>query len=216
MCNDHYLYPSFTERNPQSSLMRGLGAGSRIFEILDRKAAIPHNTGVVLSSTRRGSIKFEDIRFEYPSRKGVDILKGFNLEMSVGESVAIVGSSGSGKSSVQSLLLRYYDPVHGKVTFDGQGKLHSCHVMLRFCSPHCSQISVISLSPLGEMLSDLYPKTQSYSPVLSRPTLLLAVLKLPEKKSRNRHVWQTASLYGGCLKDLILPVRSHSSTLSSL
>ncbi|KAF7351014.1 ATP-binding cassette transporter [Mycena sanguinolenta] len=57
-----------------------------------------------------------------PSRsdRGLSILKGFNLEVAVGESVAIVGQSGGGKSSVHSLLLRYYDPIEGKITFDGQ------------------------------------------------------------------------------------------------
>ncbi|KAG9312179.1 P-loop containing nucleoside triphosphate hydrolase protein [Chiua virens] len=70
--------------------------------------------------SRRGVIRFENVGFEYPSRKGVQILDEFNLEIGVGENVAIVGKSGGGKSSVQSLLLRYYDPVRGKVTFDGQ------------------------------------------------------------------------------------------------
>jgi len=73
-----------------------------------------------LDPTRHGTIKFEKITFEYPSRKNVEILHDFDLDIRVGESVAIVGKSGSGKSSVHSLLLRYYDPVKGKVTFDGQ------------------------------------------------------------------------------------------------
>ncbi|KAH7883273.1 P-loop containing nucleoside triphosphate hydrolase protein [Phlebopus sp. FC_14] len=103
-----------------SSIMRGIGAGTRIFELLDRKPAIPPNQGLELDPTRRGVIKFENVGFEYPSRRGVRILEDFNLEVGVGESVAIVGRSGGGKSSIQSLLLRYYDPVRGKVTFDGQ------------------------------------------------------------------------------------------------
>ncbi|KAH7928699.1 hypothetical protein BV22DRAFT_1030461 [Leucogyrophana mollusca] len=103
-----------------SSIMRGIGAGTRIFDLLDRKPAIPPETGIELDPLRRGTVKFENIGFEYPSRKGVQILDEFNLEIGVGESVAIVGKSGGGKSSVQSLLLRYYDPVKGKVTFDGQ------------------------------------------------------------------------------------------------
>lgn len=70
--------------------MRGVGAGTRIFELLDRKPAIPPNTGVEVNPARRGIIKFENIQFEYPSRKGVDILKEFNLEVGIGESVAIV------------------------------------------------------------------------------------------------------------------------------
>ncbi|KAG6332581.1 hypothetical protein ID866_6503, partial [Astraeus odoratus] len=93
-----------------TSIMRGIGAGTRIFELLDRKPAIPPNQGVEVDPSRRGILKFENVGFEYPSRKGVVILDNFNLEIGVGESVAIVGKSGGGKSSVQSLLLRYYDP----------------------------------------------------------------------------------------------------------
>ncbi|KAF8548384.1 P-loop containing nucleoside triphosphate hydrolase protein [Imleria badia] len=103
-----------------SSIMRGIGAGTRIFELLDRKPAIAPNHGIDLDPSRRGVIRFENVAFEYPSRKGVQILDEFNLEIGIGENVAIVGKSGGGKSSVQSLLLRYYDPVRGKVTFDGQ------------------------------------------------------------------------------------------------
>lgn len=103
-----------------TSIMRGIGAGTRIFELLDRKPAIPPNQGIAVDPSRRGTVKFENVGFEYPSRKGVVILDNFNLELGVGESVAIVGKSGGGKSSVQSLLLRFYDPVRGKVTFDGQ------------------------------------------------------------------------------------------------
>ncbi|KAF9012587.1 ATP-binding cassette transporter [Cyathus striatus] len=103
-----------------SSIMRGIGAGTRVFEVLDRSAAIPHATGHEVATARRGPVKFEHVMFEYPSRPGVEVLKDFNLEMNVGESVAIVGESGGGKSSAHALLLRYYDPLHGKITFDGQ------------------------------------------------------------------------------------------------
>jgi putative ABC transport system ATP-binding protein len=70
--------------------MRGIGAGTRIFELLDRQPIIPTSAGVDLPTTRRGPIRFESIRFEYPSRKGVEILKDFELEIGIGESVAIV------------------------------------------------------------------------------------------------------------------------------
>ncbi|KAJ8475143.1 hypothetical protein ONZ45_g15713 [Pleurotus djamor] len=103
-----------------SSIMRGIGAGTRIFDLLDRQPHIPPHKGIELPHDRRGVIRFENVQFEYPSRKGVEILKDFNLDVGVGESVAIVGKSGGGKSSIHSLLLRYYDPVKGKVTFDGQ------------------------------------------------------------------------------------------------
>lgn len=70
--------------------MRGIGAGTRIFELLDRKPIIPPNSGVPIDSTRRGVLKFENIRFEYPSRQGVEILKDLTIEVGVGESVAVV------------------------------------------------------------------------------------------------------------------------------
>lgn len=107
--------------------MRGIGAGQRIFELLDRRPAIPMDvdtpSATVLSPTRRGLLRFENVKFSYPSRRGVEVLSGLDLEVGVGESVAIVGKSGSGKSSIHSLLLRYYDPIGGRVMFDGQGEL---------------------------------------------------------------------------------------------
>jgi hypothetical protein len=70
--------------------MRGIGAGTRIFELLDRTPAIPPDDGISVPTDRRGVLKFENIKFEYPSRKGAEILRNFNLEIAVGESVAIV------------------------------------------------------------------------------------------------------------------------------
>ncbi|EKM81172.1 hypothetical protein AGABI1DRAFT_72028 [Agaricus bisporus var. burnettii JB137-S8] len=103
-----------------SSIMRAIGAGARVFEVLDRQPLIPLHSGIQLAPERRGTIKFDHVHFEYPTRKDVKVLKDFNLEVKVGETVAIVGESGGGKSSIHSLLLRYYDPNHGRVTFDGQ------------------------------------------------------------------------------------------------
>ena len=74
----------------QSSIMRGIGAGVRIFDLLDRHPAIPPDTGAVVDPARRGPIRFEHVWFEYPSRRNVQILKDLNLEIGVGESVAIV------------------------------------------------------------------------------------------------------------------------------
>lgn len=70
--------------------MRGVGAGTRIFELLDRAPAIPPHQGIAVPADRRGVLKFENVKFEYPSRKGVDVLKNFDLEIGVGESVVIV------------------------------------------------------------------------------------------------------------------------------
>ena len=70
--------------------MRGLGAGTRIFELLDRTPAIQPGVGVALDPKRVGPLRFEKIKFSYPTRSGVNVLEDFNLEVEVGENVAIV------------------------------------------------------------------------------------------------------------------------------
>ncbi|XP_076019746.1 ATP-dependent translocase ABCB1-like [Genypterus blacodes] len=67
-----------------------------------------------------GNVRFEDVWFNYPSQPDVPILKGLNLEVAQGETVALVGSSGCGKSTIMQLLERFYDPIEGRVLFDGR------------------------------------------------------------------------------------------------
>ncbi|GFZ48505.1 ATP-dependent permease MDL1, mitochondrial [Saitozyma sp. JCM 24511] len=102
-----------------TGLMKGVGAGGRVFWLLDRQSAIPIGVGHAVSASRNGPIRFENVRFTYPSRKEVEVLKGVNFAIEPGTSVALVGSSGSGKTSVQQLISRFYDPNEGRVTFDG-------------------------------------------------------------------------------------------------
>jgi putative ABC transport system ATP-binding protein len=70
--------------------MRGIGAGTRIFELLDRTPAIQPRVGLVLDPARTGPLRFENITFSYPTRSGVNVLEDFYLEVNVGENVAIV------------------------------------------------------------------------------------------------------------------------------
>jgi ATP-binding cassette subfamily B protein len=96
------------------------GAAERLFEILAIKPAItrpPHP--LALPSPSRGEIAFEDVRFSYPTRANVSALNGVSFQVRQGEKVAIVGPSGAGKSTIFHLILRYYDPVAGRITFDG-------------------------------------------------------------------------------------------------
>ena len=62
----------------------------------------------------QGQIEFRDVSFTYPSRDDMPILSNFNLVMPMGSVTAVVGASGSGKSTIGSLLLRFYDPDRGK------------------------------------------------------------------------------------------------------
>ncbi|XP_034839685.1 multidrug resistance protein homolog 49-like isoform X2 [Maniola hyperantus] len=97
------------------------GAAASIFKMLDRKPTIDSlkRTGV---SPRRvlGDIALEDVHFSYPSRPNVKVLQGFSIHIKAGECVALVGSSGCGKSTILQLLQRLYDPLHGTVKLDGR------------------------------------------------------------------------------------------------
>jgi len=102
-----------------SELMKGVGAASRLFELQDRKPTIPPTVGEAVKSAR-GTIEFKDIAFSYPTRPAVQIFSGLTFTIPQGNNVAIVAPSGAGKSTVASLLLRFYDPSQGVITINGK------------------------------------------------------------------------------------------------
>ncbi|TDH17207.1 hypothetical protein EPR50_G00006000 [Perca flavescens] len=103
-----------------SELMKGFGAGARIWELLDRKPEFPLNEGLMLPSDQlKGRLEFSDISFAYPTRKEAPIFQNLSLLVPAGTIMAVVGPSGSGKSTLVSLLLRLYDTDAGIITIDG-------------------------------------------------------------------------------------------------
>jgi ATP-binding cassette subfamily B (MDR/TAP) protein 1 len=99
-------------------LLKGNQMVSSIFDMIDRKSGIMYNDGEELM-TVEGTIELRRINFSYPSRPNIVIFNDFNLIVPSGKSLALVGHSGSGKSSIISLILRFYDPTSGKVMIDG-------------------------------------------------------------------------------------------------
>ncbi|KAF2019791.1 P-loop containing nucleoside triphosphate hydrolase protein [Aaosphaeria arxii CBS 175.79] len=100
-------------------MMKGVGAASRLFELQDRNPTISPTKGEPVRSAR-GPIEFKNVTFSYPTRPKVTIFKDLNFKINQGINVAIVAPSGAGKSTVASLLLRFYIPTEGTITIDGR------------------------------------------------------------------------------------------------
>ena len=101
-------------------LQRAAGATERLTELLSAQDTLtdPPNP-VPLPRPVQGRIGFRDVTFHYPSRPDVSALEGITLDIAPGETVALVGPSGAGKTTVVQLLLRFWDPASGQVTIDG-------------------------------------------------------------------------------------------------
>lgn len=101
--------------NQFSQLERSLVAGSRVFELLDQSG---EPVKVERVNRYAGNVVFNNVSFAYKGEEYV--LKNLNFEAKKGETVALVGHTGSGKSSIMNLLFRFYDPQKGRITIDGQ------------------------------------------------------------------------------------------------
>ncbi|XP_075879126.1 ABC-type oligopeptide transporter ABCB9 [Nelusetta ayraudi] len=114
-----------------TGLMQGVGGAEKVFEYMDREPRHPAG-GAEAPETCSGLVEFKDVTFAYPTRPNTDILKGVSFTLRPGEVTALVGPSGSGKSSCVSLLENFYRPQQGQVLLDGRpvhtlqhGYLHS-------------------------------------------------------------------------------------------
>jgi ATP-binding cassette subfamily B (MDR/TAP) protein 1 len=118
------------ETGTHSSLLESDGEYAKLVEAQTSKgdsktsssanlSALPEISDHVLSLGGNGQIEFRDVHFHYPTRPNAKIFKGLNLNIQAGETLALVGPSGGGKSSVISLIERFYDPIEGGVFFEG-------------------------------------------------------------------------------------------------
>ncbi|HEU4621747.1 MAG TPA: ABC transporter transmembrane domain-containing protein [Burkholderiaceae bacterium] len=101
-------------------LQRAAGATERLMELLRAQPGITDPARpLALAAPSRGAVRFERVSFRYPSRPGVAALDDVSFEVAAGETVALVGASGAGKTTVFQCLLRFYDVSDGRVTLDG-------------------------------------------------------------------------------------------------
>ncbi|KAM7123898.1 ATP-dependent translocase ABCB1-like [Ciconia maguari] len=103
------------------SVANARGAAYEVYRIINKKRLIDSSSKEGYKPDKLiGEIEFRNIHFNYPSRPDVKILKGLNLKVQTGKTIALVGASGCGKSTTVQLLQRFYDPVQGEITLDGR------------------------------------------------------------------------------------------------
>ncbi len=101
-----------------TELQRAMVAGARIFELLDVRPEIQDSPDAVELPPVKGRVEFRHVKFSY--QPGIEVLHDLNLTINAGETVAIVGRTGAGKSSLVNLITRFYEVTDGKVTVDGR------------------------------------------------------------------------------------------------
>lgn len=105
--------------NVNAMTQQALAANERIYDVLDQQPTVQEKPNAVVLSAIEKSIKLDNVSFRYEP-EGVPVLQNINLEINVGELVAIVGPTGTGKSTLANLIPRFYDATAGCITFDGQ------------------------------------------------------------------------------------------------
>jgi ATP-binding cassette, subfamily B, bacterial MsbA len=100
-----------------STAQRGLASGQRVMELINQKADIADEKDAIILENFEENIKFENVSFSYIQEK--EILRNINLEIKKGQTVALVGASGGGKSTIADLLIRFYDVQKGEISIDG-------------------------------------------------------------------------------------------------
>lgn len=133
-------------------LQRAAGAAERIAELLRSENIIqpPVSGQVTLPDRVRGDLLLEDLRFSYPSRPESYAIDGLSLTIKAGETLALVGPSGAGKSTVYDLLLRFYDPIAGRILLDGVPLTQLDPMDLRRCFALVSQNPALFFGSIEE------------------------------------------------------------------
>lgn len=149
-------------------MQMGIIAAERVFEILETDSQI-QNIGTKVASSFNGNVSLEKVRFSYIENE--EVLKGINLEINSGETIAIVGSTGAGKTTIINLLNRFYEIDSGTIKIDGDDIKNYTLASLR------KQIAVV-LQDVFLFADTIYNNITLYNSEISREAVIIAAQKI--------------------------------------
>jgi ATP-binding cassette subfamily B protein len=112
-----FTRPIIDTANIANILQSTIAAAERVFEVLDEEEEIPDKEDATSLVVAKGDVKFEDVEFSY--KKDTKLIEHMNIDVHHGETIAIVGPTGAGKTTLVNMLMRFYDTDSGKITIDG-------------------------------------------------------------------------------------------------
>jgi len=151
-----------------NTLQMGMVAADRIFKILETQSSIENN-GVLSPKALKGAIEFDQLRFSYI--EGEEILHGISLEINAGETVALVGATGAGKSTIINLLSRFYEFDSGDITID---KISIKEIELNALRKHVAVV----LQDVFLFADSLFNNITLFDPEISREDVIIAAKKI--------------------------------------
>jgi ATP-binding cassette subfamily B multidrug efflux pump len=194
-------------------MQMGIIAAERVFEILETKSQI-QNTGNIVANSFKGNIEFNDVRFSYVENE--EVLKGISLSVTAGQTIAIVGSTGAGKSTIINLLNRFYEINSGSILVEGNDIKEYTLESLR------KQIAIV-LQDVFLFADTIYNNITLYNPNISREDVIAAaktigvhdfILSLPNDYDYN--VKERGVMLSSGQRQLIAFLRAYVSNPSIL
>jgi ATP-binding cassette, subfamily B, multidrug efflux pump len=149
-------------------MQMGIVAAERVFDILETESQI-QNKGTIEAKNFKGDLLFQDVRFSYV--KDEEVLKGINLKVNAGETIAIVGSTGAGKSTIINLLNRFYEIDSGTISIDGTNINEYTLESLR------KQIAVV-LQDVFLFADTIYNNITLYNPAITEEMVINAAKEI--------------------------------------
>lgn len=139
--------------NMSNQLGNNLAAAARVLTLIDEEPTVVPPSSPRRPAEASGRIQFVDVDFAYPDEPGRLVIKGLDLTIRAGESIALVGPTGAGKTTLASLVARFYDPVRGKVLIDGVDLRDYDEEALRRHVCVMTQESVLFSGTIGENIA---------------------------------------------------------------